>query len=176
MTSLMILAVAILAAISIIYYTFCNGIAPMPSSKKVRDEIAKMVSEEKVVYELGCGFGHLAFAIAKKNPECEVIGIENSLVPYLCAILFRKLLRINNLRIIYGDFWQIDFSQMEAIVTYQYRAGVQKLYTKMLNETQFGVKFITNTFAITNAEIVKKVITSDLHRSIIYAYQIYPRH
>ena len=175
MINFLILVVAILAAVSIIYYTFRNGISPMPSSRKVRDEIAKMVAGEKQVYELGCGFGHLAFAIAKKNPQCEVIAIENSLVPYLCAAILPKLFRVNNLRVICGDFWQLNFAEIESIVTYQYREGVQKLYTKMLNETEFGVKFITNTFAISNAKLVKKVIASDLHSSIIYAYYIHPR-
>jgi len=172
----MILAVAILAAASIIYHTFRNGISPMPSSKIVRDEIAKMVAGEKQVYELGCGFGHLAFAIAKKNPQCEVIAIENSLIPYLCAALLRKMSRVSNMRVIYGDFWQLDFAEIETIVTYQYRAGVQKLYTKMQNETQFGVKFITNTFAIKNLSPISKIITNDLSNSTIYYYNIYSRH
>ncbi|MDN3505258.1 MAG: hypothetical protein P0S95_06770 [Rhabdochlamydiaceae bacterium] len=175
MISVIVLIIAVLAAFSIIYFTFKNGISPMPSSKKVCAEIAKLVSEEKVVHELGSGFGHLAFAIAKANLNCKVIAYENSFIPFFYTYLVSHMLRLKNIKVILGDFWKLDFSQFECVVAYQYIEGVQRLYLKMESETNNGLKFITNTFSVHKTKCNKKVYINDISNSVLFCYKVEPR-
>ena len=160
---MIILALATVGAFSIIYFTFKNGISPMPSSKWAIEVMVDLTQkgDPKVIHELGCGWGGLALALAKGVPSAQVIAIENSWLPWLISWL--RLRGQQNVTLVYGNFMKMDLSQCEWVVTYQFRRGMQELAGKL----NAGV-LVSNTFAINGIEPIQAVRDQD----VIYLYRI----
>ncbi|QLH35887.1 MAG: methyltransferase [Parachlamydiaceae bacterium] len=71
--------------ILIIGWSLKNGIGPMPTASKTKMLLFKHLPKEKegVIYELGSGWGTLAFPLARRYPSSTIIAYENSPIPYL---------------------------------------------------------------------------------------------
>lgn len=71
-------------SLSIVYRTWKNGISPMPSSPKARKAMLDLIPAgfQGNIYELGSGWGKLAFELANRFPQSHVTGYETSPVPY----------------------------------------------------------------------------------------------
>lgn len=113
----LLLAVTLLAAVSIIYHGWRNGITPMPSSLKAADimvntaaeEAARLVSgkasgsgrgpgwagQELLIIETGSGWGGIALAIARRIPNARIVGYENSPIPFLFSVLRARITGAN---------------------------------------------------------------------------------
>ena len=65
----------LLIALSIIWSTLKTGISPMMSSNKARKAILAQISmdEKGALVDLGSGWGTLVIAVAKKQPNKQVM-------------------------------------------------------------------------------------------------------
>src|SRR4051812_41577730 len=79
-----LLGLVFFAGLSIVLGTARAGISPMPSTPtQVEGVLAALPAGfSGVVYELGAGWGSLAFAIARRFPRARVVAFELSWVPF----------------------------------------------------------------------------------------------
>jgi len=76
---------ALAAVASVLGWYLLTGTPPLPSSPAVKRAMlaALPVKLEGTVYDLGSGWGGMAFALARRYPGCRVTGFEVSPLPWI---------------------------------------------------------------------------------------------
>ncbi len=144
----------------------------MPSNRKVKKALKSYLPAETkgTIYELGSGWGGVAFLLARLYPNCSIVAIEGSPIPYL----FAKLLgwRYSNLTIRRGDFFDCSLWDATGIYCYLYPGGMKKLQEKFKEELHPDAWVVSNTFSLPgwSPEAVYQV--NDLYRSNLYLYRL----
>ena len=172
MIAVALLVAALLTLASIVWSTLRFHISPMPSSARVRRAILNWIPADTAgeIYELGAGWGSLAFPIAKQCPRAQVIAWEGSPVPYLLCCV-RKLLRPTpNLTLRFGDFSNVELSRASGVVTYLWTGGMAQLAPKLLRELPSGSWVISSTFAWRGRKADDEQTLDDLLGTKIYRY------
>lgn len=162
------------AAISLLVTALRNGIGPMPSSPRVVHALLQMIPAdlEGNIVELGAGWGSLLFPLAKAFPRCQVIGYENSLVPFLFASALQKLLfRAANLQVRREDFFQKPLHATSLVVCYLYPGAMKRLREKFETELPAGALVLSHTFAVPGWTAKQVIELNDLYKTKIYLYK-----
>lgn len=161
-------------SLSIIYYTIKNGISPMPSSKKALERLleASPQNPKGKILDLGCGWGTLIFPLADEYPESQVIGYENSPIPFLFCKARQFFHHSPNLTIRFKDFHSIQFEDSSFIICYLYPGAMRSLKPKLEKELPNGAFVISNTFAIPGWTPEKTYVINDIYKTKVYRYQI----
>ena len=147
----------------------------MPTSEKAKDALLKLLPKDlkgKKIADLGSGWGTLIFLLAKRYPSSEVIGYENSTIPFLfsLALNFYPNLHLKN-----KDFFNINLQDIDLICCYLFPKGIARLKKKFLLELKPGTLILTHTFSILGWNPKKVIEVGDLYRSKIYLYEIPPQ-
>lgn len=157
--------------ISILWSTIRYGISPMPSNPEATQAMLSLTPPKpKLIFELGSGWGNLAYALALKHPSSMIYGYEMSLLPYLFSRLFY---RRDNLVFERKDFLNASYPPDSLLVCYLYPEGMKKLAQ---NENMEGCWMLSNTFALPKHpkfQELEKLQLQDLYRSWIYLYRIH---
>lgn len=142
--------VLILAAVSIVYYGIRLGITPMPSSRKAVRKIVGLIPEgtEGKIVDLGAGWGSLAYPIAKRFPNAEVVGYELSPLPWLYSRLKGLIVARKNLKLHRQNVFEADVREADIVVVYLHPAAMRKLQKKFEEELRPGTVVISNTFVV----------------------------
>ena len=116
-----ILAMSIVAALSLLIYYFVTGVVPMSSSRAEAAQVIALlkeagVPEKAVLYELGSGWGMLVSALARAFPQARINGIEISPIPYWIARLRPR--HLPNVRLQRGNFFDCDLRDADAVACY----------------------------------------------------------
>lgn len=150
---------------SIVISSLRLGISPMPSSRKVRKALCKILPKEVkgTIYELGSGWGGVAFLLAKRYPEKRVVGYELSLIPYAVSKIYT--LFAPNLTIRRKNFLSEDLSDAGLTYCYLYPGAMAKLGEKWTS----GV-LISNAFQLHNKTPNEKILLIDIFRSNLFIY------
>lgn len=172
MFAIIIVILALAGAVSILFMSFRNGIAPTPTSPTVRNELLLHLPDQspRVIAELGAGFGSLAFSVAKKYPTATVIAYENSPVPWIYMKLRLVLFPIPNVMLHYKDFFKEELTKFDLILCYLHRENMLKLEQKFSQELRNGTSIYTHTFSLPNWTEKKKWQAHDLYRATIFHY------
>lgn len=125
-----------------------------------------------VIYELGSGWGTLAFPLANKFPSCLVIAVENSPFPYLVSKLRGFIFPLKNLVMQKEDFFQVSLKDARVVVCYLYPGAMSQLKEKFEKELREDSWVISNTFAIPGWKPVKEITLTDCYRTKIYLYSV----
>ena len=120
----------------------------VPTRQAVVDamlELAK-VTEDDVIYDLGCGDGRIVITAAKKygatgtgidiNPDRIQEANENA----------REAGVTDKVRFIEGDLFEEDFSQASVVTLYLLPAVNQKLRPKLLSQLKPGTRIVSHAF------------------------------
>lgn len=121
-TALFSILFGLYLVVLIIYFSSCFFVWPpsVPSNRKSRKVILEMISkyhigDEKIkIADMGSGYGHLVFAIARKFKKADVTGVELLWLPFLFSKLVSQIFK--NVKILKGDIYQHDFSQYDVFV------------------------------------------------------------
>ena len=169
---LLLLAVLLFAMVSIAWSTFRLGISPMPSSPKVRALVLSLVPEDfqGTLYELGAGWGSLAFPLADRCPKARVVAFELSLLPFAFCWLRQRLKPRPNLELRREDFFQASFSEAAIVVCYLYRGGMARLGPKLSRELPPNAQILSHTFALHGWRPRETHVVPDLYRTPVYVY------
>lgn len=165
------LSVALCILASILFFTLKNGISPMPTSMKVRNNLLMhmpQLQQGKIV-DLGSGWGNLLFPLSRHYTHCEVIGYENSPLPYIFSSLMNHQ---SNVKIVRGDFFEASLGDVDLIVCYLFPKGMHKLKSKLERELKPGTQIVTHTFAIPGWNPDKTVEVDDVYHTKIYVYTV----
>nr|NGX50824.1 hypothetical protein [Chlamydiota bacterium] len=121
----------------ILFFTLKNGISPMPTSSKVRNQLLALLPklERGNVVELGSGWGNLIFPLAKKYKNCQIVGYENSPIPYLFSLLINPA---PNLKIMRQNFFKCSLHNADLVVCYLFPKGMTQLKSKFERELKPG--------------------------------------
>lgn len=139
----------------------------MPISKRAGVIISELIPHSGTIYELGSGWGHLLRHLAKKYPDRTVIGYENSFVPYLFSLLFRK----KKVHIHRKDFYTQPLHHTSVVVCYLHPKGMEKLSLKLKEELKPNALVVSHVFAIPGWQPEKIINVGDLYHSKIYVYR-----
>jgi SAM-dependent methyltransferase len=121
------------------------------SSPRAADELARRLPKRGHVIDLGCGFGGPLARIHQLRPDARLDGIEAAPLNWLIAKL-RMLARGADADIRLGNLWHVDLTQYDIVYAYLSPAPMARLWDKALLEMKPGSLFISNTFAITDAD------------------------
>ncbi len=171
---LLLLGVVALAGLSIVWKTITTGISPMPTSPRVRAVVLELLPRPVVgdVFELGAGWGSLAWPVAAALPDSRVIAWEGSPVPFLFCWLRQRLQPRPNLELRYGDFLKADLRSAGLVVTYLWTGGMAALAPKLEAELPDGAHVISHTFAWRGREPEVTRQAGDLYRTPVYRYVV----
>lgn len=124
------------------------------------------------IIDLGCGWGNLVIPLALKFPHRQVVGYELSIMPWLTAVLVKKLLRLKNLELYRQDFLKSDWSGASVIVCYLFPGGMKSIKNKLESEKSDTGFVISNNFALPSYQPDKIIRLNDFYNSPIYLYKI----
>jgi hypothetical protein len=160
--------------ISIIYWTLKNGISPMPTSPKVKQALLGNlpVIASGTIFELGSGWGTLAFPLANQYPSCKIMAYENSPIPFLFSKIRHFICKKNNLEFENKNFFHADLQDAKMIICFLYPGAMNKLQTKLKQELCSGTWIISHTFALPGWLPEKVIEVQDLYHTKIYLYKV----
>ena len=169
----------LVAGTSIVFYTLKNGIAPMPTSTKVKKDLLSMIKSidgkpdsVQMIYELGSGTGSLSCAISRQMTSATVIACENSPIPYAFSVIRARLTRCQNLILKRESFDQLDITPAELIICYLSTEIMVNLSSKFKKELRSGSFIISHTFALPKWTPEKIIYVNDFYRTPIYLYRV----
>ena len=151
-------------------WTIKNGISPMPTSTKIKRALFEALPEhlEGAIVELGSGWGTLCFPLAKRYPNCQVIGYETSPIPYAVSKLLQLLIKQKNVRFERKDFFKEHLSGASMAICYLYPTAMENLKEKLEKEGRIAV--VSHTFRIPGWMPTKTIEVKDLYHTKIYFY------
>jgi hypothetical protein len=173
--SLGVMALFILIAGSIVYYSSKNGITPVPTLDRAKQGMLGLLAQRKIngnIYELGSGWGTLAIALAKKYAHSNVVGYENSIVPYLFSQIRNLFTGCRNLNLVRKDFYTTPLNDADLVVCYLYAGAMEKLRTKFESELKKDAIVVSNTFAVPYWRPVEEIVVDDIYRTKVYLYVV----
>jgi len=176
---LLSLSIALVAILSIFVPTVLTGSSPVPTSRAVRSDLIQLLPERlpersraQVIYELGSGWGGMAFALAKKYPEHSVIGYEISILPWLISQLRQLMSDQQNLQFRLANFNNHPLSDAALIMCYLLPVPMERLRHKLSEELTTGTLVVSNTFAFRGWSSLDDRIADDIYKSHVYLYEI----
>ncbi len=174
MFEITVLGLICFCILSIVWFTLKTGISPMPSSAKMCRAMleASEQAAEGCIIDLGSGWGTLLFSLARKYPERQIIGYEQSWLPWLYAQLYKSIFRLHHVKIYRANFLTADFPSYTLLVCYLYPQGMQLLQQKLLSDQYSKALLISNTFALPETKPIETIRLDDLYQTPIYLYQL----
>lgn len=174
---IVVLAIVLLMIALIFASTVMTGISPVPTSPRVRRTMMAALpgrlpgKPDAKVYELGSGWGGMAFALARRYPDHPVIGFEVSVLPWAFSRLRLIVQPQPNLRLNWTNFAAADLSDAGLVVCYLFPAAMQELAVKFERELQPGALVLSNTFAIRHWRPADELTAMDQYASKVYLYE-----
>ena len=171
-----IIALPCLLSVGLVFaYTLKTGIGPNPSPTRVIENVLKTLHEGApglggTLYELGSGWGSLAFPLARQFPGLRIIGIELSPIPYLFSRARALITFAPNLTFKRANFFSVPLHSASAVVCYLYPRAMKKLKTKLESELRPGSWLVSHTFAMQGWTPLKVSASGDLFSSKVYFY------
>jgi hypothetical protein len=145
-----ILGFVITGILVCLLYSLITGISPVSSTHKSRRKIIQTVAPDMkgFIYELGAGWGALAFPLARRCPGAIIVAYELSPVPWLYLKIRTLLLGPRNLKIVRRNFLKDNLSKATLVVCYLYPGAMRRLSSKLARELDSDALVISNTFEI----------------------------
>lgn len=171
--ALIVLAVEIALLIPLFIYMAITGISPVPTSRRARRAAFAALPDrlDGTLYDLGAGWGTIAFPLARRFPENRVVAIELSPVPWLFMLLRARLSRRPNLVIRRRDFLEQPLDDAGLVFVYQYPALVARLQAKFDAELGTGTPVILNGCPLPGWTPDRETEVDDLILSNLYVYR-----
>ena len=171
--ALIVLAVEIALVIPLFVYMARTGISPVPTTRQARRAAFAAMPDrlEGTLYDLGAGWGTVAFPLAKRFPENRVVAIELSPVPWLFMLLRARLSRRSNLVIRRRDFLKETLGDAGLVFVYQYPSLVATLQAKLAAEARPGTLVILNGCPLPDWHPERATEVDDLILSNVFVYR-----
>lgn len=146
----LVLLLVIIAALVNEYYAHKLKVVPMPTLPWVQTQIlealkAEVPSPAPLIYELGSGWGGLAYALARQFPEGRVIGYELSPVPFLISFFLRKR---PNLKFSRKDVLTQSYHDADIVVFYLMPHLIERLKPLLMEQLPPGTLVVASGFPI----------------------------
>jgi hypothetical protein len=178
----LVLSIIMLAAVVLVftneYFQQKLGVSPMPTVPAVRAAMLSLVPEDGkgcTMMELGSGWGGIALALARRRPDCTVVGVEGSLFPYLFSRLRLWLPGTpKNIRFVRKNFFTLPLTGTQVVLCYLCNPLMAKLKPKFEAEMPKGACVISSTFPVPGWTAEKTVKIEKMWSTEIYLYRVPP--
>ena len=152
------------------YNIILNRVPFIATNKEIIGKIISEleISEQAIVYELGCGQALFLRLFEKNFPKAKLTGIENLFLVCLFDKIKFKLLG-SKIKILNGDLFKLDFKDADLIYCYLGGMIMKKLEDKLRQECKKGTQIVSCVFTLPNFT-PKKVMT--VSNKKIYFYEI----
>ncbi len=148
---------------------FYTGVPPFPSTRGEKEAVCHFLKGEGSIYELGCGWGGLAVALAREFPERRVVGIELSPLPALVSWI--RALFIANLHVRWGNFFATDLTDAGGVVCYLMMGPMPRLADKLDSELKAKTPVVAVAFHFRDRKPIQETITNGLMPGGVALYQ-----
>ncbi len=168
------LGISFLVVLVTVGYSLRVGISPMPSGRSVVQSLLTLLPKDTqgTVVDLGSGWGSLVFAVARRIPQAQVVGIELSPLPYVVSRIRGAWVRNERISWRREDFFQSSLEDASVVLCYLYTGAMQRLQHTLLEKLKPGTMVISHTFALPNWTPSQVVRVNDLYRTPIYVYHV----
>jgi methyltransferase family protein len=170
---LIVLLVPLALVFLIVLWGAMNGIGPSPTTAKQKRALFAALPDQISgnIYELGSGWGGLAIALARRYPNCCVIGVENSPIPFLYSLLHTRISGLPNLHLHWKNIQEESLENPSLIVCYLHTGAMRRLKSKLEQDLHGDTWIVSNTFSFHGWDAVRTVEIHDLYHSRIYVYR-----
>lgn len=142
----------------------------VPASLKKVEKMLRLADPKpgEILYDLGSGDGRALIEAAQRY-NIQAVGIEiNPVLVWLSSRKVRKLGLEDKIKIKQGNFFNMDFSDADIILTYLLQPTMGILEKKFLSELKPGTRLVSLAFTLDNIPFVK----SDTENPSIRLYKI----
>lgn len=170
-----VLAAALAAVAAIAVFAVVLQSPPAPTSPKVRAAVLSAMPDDfpdGPIYELGSGWGGLAWALAARYPDRQVVGIELSPLPWLFARLRLMLKPAANLSFRRANLHRVPLTGAGAVVCYLQGGTMARLGAKLAAGLAPDSLVVAITFAVPGWIPAALIRADDMYKSPIYLYRI----
>lgn len=143
----------------------------MPISAKAKKKVLAhlpILKPKNPIFELGSGWGGMAFSLAKHYNNNSVIAIERSFIPYIWSQIFY---RRHNLIFLRKDFTQVSLENSELVFCYLFSKAMIALEEKFQNELPPNSYVISHVFSLPTWKAETILEVHDLYQSRIFYYR-----
>ena len=142
------------------------------STRQTSLAVAEILSErtELKIVDLGAGIGSIACSLAKRRPDFQITGIENSIFPWMIGRL--RSARLRNCRWLLGSFWDIPLTDYDVAYAYLSPAPMPSLWLKVTQEMRPGALLISNSFEVPDVEPTTVITLDDRRKTQLYCYRL----
>lgn len=170
LTLIVLLAVGLL----IVVYALRTGVPPMPTGPGARAAMLRLLPArvDGTVYDLGSGWGGLAFALARRYPDNPVVGIELSPLPWLFSRAMLAVRPRPNLRFRRADMLAVPLSDAGAVACYLIPGAMQRLAPKLAADLRPGTVLVSYCFAVDGWTPEAAAVEPDAGPMPVYRYRI----
>ncbi len=142
--------------------------------KKSLKNIIKLTNPQynDKIAELGSGDSRVCIALAQKNSQAKIHGFEIN--PFLVWISRRKIKKLNlqnQIKIYWKNFWNINLSNYNKIIFFQFRSITNRLEKKFNKELKKGTKVISHNWKLPNWKIKKQLGKKGMMEGVVYFYE-----
>lgn len=121
------------------------------SSPRAAEELARRLPKNGRLIDLGCGLGGPLLHVQRNRTDAQLTGIEAAPLNWLVAKLrLRAMGSQADIRL--GNLWDANLAEYDIVYAYLSPAPMARLWDKALLEMKPGSMFISNTFAISDAD------------------------
>jgi predicted RNA methylase len=157
---------------SLITVSLQTGISPMPTSRHARRALlAHLPEDAKRIFELGSGWGGLAFALSRERPNALIYAYELSPIPWLFSRILQKIKGLSNLRIDKKDFLFVPLQEADVVICYLCPKIMEKLKPKFERELK-NTTIISYCFSLPNWIPEKIIEANEFYSSNIFIYKV----
>lgn len=144
----------------------------MPTSRMAKKAILSLIPpSSRHIYELGSGWGHLVFPLAKAHPAAQIHAFEISPIPWIVSKWIHFILRYPNLLIERRDFLNLDLEGADCVVCYLYPGAMRRLKDKFDKELKADAVVISNSFFIPGWGEAKVITVGKLIKTNVYLFR-----
>jgi hypothetical protein len=147
--SYLVLLIAMPTLLSVLVFQAFTGVPPASSGAAERQDIAALLTdaglpEHPIIYELGCGWGSLAIALARAFPEAQIRGIEISPLPFFVA--WCRTRNMPNVHLRRRNFYTSDLRDADAVTCYLMTDAMPRLATFLDTRLKRGTPVVSLSF------------------------------
>ena len=129
--------------------SFVTRVPYFPSRPAVRGLLAGLLSPKpgQRVIDIGSGLGGLVLALARSRPDCQVVGIELALLPWLLSWLRARRQPCGSV-FLRGDYRRHPLSDYDLVFAYLSPAAMPALWLQLQRELVPGALFVSCEFCV----------------------------
>lgn len=149
---IVLIGLAVLACFSFVLLFGAPYLPTLTPQVEAALQLANVKPGETMI-ELGCGDGKVLIAAAQTGVHA--IGYELNPILALTAWLRTRRFK-GSVKVVWGNFWQIDWPEAAAIFTFLHPRFMKKLDTKIVQSSLKDVKLVSFAFTVPGREPVEE--------------------